>query len=453
MSKYIDNSTQYSLRFHYDEELFNNRWASELDPTSLVLLNSGVMVESAEIASMIAGGSNYFTIPFYKDIEGDEVNYDGKTDIPADDNEDGAQSGVVYGRAKGWKAQIFVNDFTGADPMGNILARINKWKGKKVQSRVIGILNAILGIEADGEFADWNNHKMDISATNGTPAEANKIGLTTLRDVCVQALGDNADKFDFAIMHSKVANDLSKFNVLEYFKYNDARGQELDVKVGRNGNLIVLICDEVPVEVSVQTAGVYTIKIDTAGVAGDTIKVFNETYSFVASGATGNQINIGSSKNDQANSLKTLLSAKTGPEVDYTFTVATDTITATLKNSVTKKAVVPSVSTTGTVGATLKTTTQPVYGNKYTTYILGRGTLLRAPAPVEKPSDVDYKPAEKGGTEYLYTRYREAIHPNGFTFSMANLPVSPADSDLEDTANWKIVMNPKNIAIARLICN
>lgn len=334
-----------SLRFHYDEELFNNRWASELDPTSLVLLNSGAMVESSEIASMIAGGGNYFTIPFYKDIDGEEVNYDGKTDIPTDDTEDGAQSGVVYGRAKGWKSTIFVNDFTGADPMGNILARINKWKGKKVQARLIQILDAVLGVTGADKFADWENHKMDIASATATVTDENKIGLTTLRDLAVQSLGDKADDFALAVMHSKVANDLAKFNVLEFFKYNDARGQELDVRVARNGNMTVLICDEVP-----HVAG-----------AGGAIE--------------------------------------------------------------------------------------------YTTYALGRGVLLHANAPVEKPSDVSYDPAKNGGTEMLYTRYREAIHPNGFSFGMENLPVSPTDEQLGDSKNWSIQMNPKNIAIARVITN
>ena len=334
-----------SLRFHYDEELFNNRWATELDPTSLVLLNSGAMIESAEIANLISGGGNYFTIPFYKDIEGEEVNYDGATDIPTDDTEDGAQSGVVYGRAKGWKSTVFVNDFTGADPMGNILARVNNWKGKKVQARLVQILDAILGVTGTGEFAGWENHKSDICSATTEITEENTIGLTSLRDLAVKALGDKADDFSLAVMHSKVANDLSKFNVLEFFKYNDARGQEIDVKVGRSGNMIVLICDEVPHVV-------------------------------------------------------------------------------------------------GTSGAM-----------EYTTYALGRGVLLHANAPVEKPSDVSYDPAKNGGTEMLYTRYREAIHPNGFSFSMENLPVSPTDAQLADSKNWKIVMNPKNIAIASIKTN
>ena len=341
MSKTISSD----LKYHYDEELFNNAWTSEKDPTSTVLLESGAMVEDATIASLIAGGGNYYTLPFYKDIEGNELNYDGATDITTDDTEDGVQSGVVYGRAKGWESTVFVNDFTAADPMRNILNRIQKWKAKKVQARVISILEAILGVTGTGDFADWENHKMDITSSSSTVTDDNKIGLTTLRDLAVQSNGDAADDYALAIMHSVVANHLSQFNVLEFFKYNAANGQELDVKVGRSGNMLVLICDEVP------------HAVDT----------------------NGNMV--------------------------------------------------------------------------YTTYCLGRGVLLHANAPVKRPSDIAYDPADNGGIEKLYTRYRETIHPNGFTFAMANLPVSPTDAQLANSSNWSIVMNPKNIAIASLKTN
>ena len=334
-----------SLKYHYDEELFNNAWTSEKDPTSTVLLESGAMVEDATIARLIAGGGNYYTLPFYKDIEGSELNYDGATDITTDDTEDGVQSGVVYGRAKGWESTLFVNDFTAADPMRNILNRIQKWKAKKVQARVISILEAILGVTGTGDFADWENHKMDITSASSTVTDDNKIGLTTLRDLAVQSNGDAADDYALAIMHSVVANRLSQFNVLEFFKYNDANGQERDVRVGRSGNMLVLICDEVP----------------------------------HATDTNGNMV--------------------------------------------------------------------------YTTYCLGRGALLHANAPVEHPSDYSYDPADNGGIEKLYTRYRETIHPNGFTFSMESLPVSPTDLQLANSENWDIVMNPKNIAIASLKTN
>ena len=246
MAKKI-NSSVTGLGYYYDEEIFNRAYTSEKDPTSTVLIESGAMVEDNLIADMIAGGGNFYTLPFYTDIDGNYVNYDGNTDITLDEVDAASQQhGVVWGRAKGWTDRDFVRDFSSADPMRNILNRIQKWEAKKRQVLLIGILEAIFGITGSGAFADWENHKMSLASATSTVTDANKIGLTTLRDLAVKANGDAADDFALAIMHSQVANRLSQFNVLEYFKYNDANGQERDVRVGRNGNMLVLVCDEVP---------------------------------------------------------------------------------------------------------------------------------------------------------------------------------------------------------------
>lgn len=249
MAKKINGSVT-GLGYYYDEEIFNRNYTSEKDPTSTVLIESGVMVEDSEIARMIEGGGNFYTLPFYTDIDGNYVNYDGNTDITLDEvDAAGQQHGVVWGRAKGWTDRDFVSDFSSADPMRNILNRIQKWEAKKRQTLLIGILEAIFGITGAAntyanEFA--TKHISNIASETSTITDANKIGLTSLRDLAVKANGDAADDYALAIMHSVVANRLSSFNVLEYFKYNDANGQERDVKVGRSGNMLVLICDEVP---------------------------------------------------------------------------------------------------------------------------------------------------------------------------------------------------------------
>lgn len=250
MAKKI-NSSVTGLGYYYDEEIFNRAYTSEKDPTSTVLVESGVMVEDSEIARMISGGGNFYTLPFYTDISGNYVNYDGNTDITLDEvDAAGQQHGVVWGRAKGWTDRDFVSDFSSADPMRNILNRIQKWEAKKRQTLLIGILEAIFGITSAtaGTYEyEWaNQHISNIASATSTITDANKISLTSLRDLAVKANGDAADDYALSIMHSHVANRLSQFNVLEFFKYNDANGQERDVKVGRSGNMLVLICDEVP---------------------------------------------------------------------------------------------------------------------------------------------------------------------------------------------------------------
>lgn len=272
MAKKINGSVT-GLGYYYDEEIFNRAYTSEKDPTSTVLIESGVMVEDSEIANMIAGGGNFYTLPFYTDINGNYVNYDGNTDITLDEvDAAGQQHGVVWGRAKGWTDRDFVKDFSSADPMRNILNRIQKWEAKKRQTLLIGILEAIFGITGnagtyEGDFA--SSHISNIASVSSTVTDANKISLTSLRDLAVKANGDAADDYALAIMHSQVANRLSQFNVLEFFKYNDANGQERDVKVGRSGNMLVLICDEVPHSVSqVSGAMEYTTYVFGRGTIG-----------------------------------------------------------------------------------------------------------------------------------------------------------------------------------------
>ena len=249
MSKIISNN----LRYHYDEELFNNRWKSEIDQTSLVLLESGAVVNDAEIENMIAGGGNYYTIPFYKDLTGNVQDYDGATTIVSTDTEDGVQSGFVYGEAKGFLDTIFVRDFTGADPMGNIVARIAKFWNKQKQKRLLSVLEGIFAITGDN---DWDLHTTNIATSGSTVTDANRMGATTLREAAVKALGEHADNLSIAIMHSAVALRLSNLQVLEYYKYvSTGKGLELDVRVARCGNLLVLIWDGVPVSASASASG------------------------------------------------------------------------------------------------------------------------------------------------------------------------------------------------------
>lgn len=344
MAKKINSNFTESkgLDYYYDEEIFNNRWLSEVDPVSLVLIESGVVVYDATIESMIAGGGNYYTIPFYKDLEGEPQVYDGNTDLEANDTSDGAQSGVVYGQMIEFMENQFVRDFTSAKPMDNIIARISKFWSKIDQKAVVCLLEGIFGITDDEE---WAKHTYNIASSGSEVTEDNTMGLTTLRDASVKALGENADKLVLAIMHSKVANDLSNLQVLNFFTY-ESNGMSYDVNVARSGNLLVLVSDQVPV---------------------------------VASTVDG--------------------------------------------------------------------------AYEYTTYVCGTGSILTADAPVTKPSDVVYDPETKGGINKLITRRRKTYHPNGFTYSMDNMPVSIKYTELSESSHWSRQMQANNIYLVRVVTN
>ena len=91
---------------------------------------------------------------------------------------------------------------------------------------------------------------------------------------------------------------------------------------------------------------------------------------------------------------------------------------------------------------------------EYTTYLLGNGAIQRADAPVENAVETEREARENGGTNYLITRVRETMHPNGFSFSKpSGYTGSPTDAQLAAKANWSIVADPKNIAMAQIITN
>ena len=85
----------------FDEELFLDMWNEAPDPYYTAMIQSGAVVEDSTIAGMIQNHGNIYTIPFYNTLEGEDLNYDGQTDITVEEVGGGSQTGVVYGRAKG----------------------------------------------------------------------------------------------------------------------------------------------------------------------------------------------------------------------------------------------------------------------------------------------------------------------------------------------------------------
>ena len=241
------------LNFPFDEELFLMQWQAAKDPVITALLSSGALVEDATIRGMIRNGSNLYTIPFYNVLGGEEDNYDGQTDITETEHSGSSQSGVVYGRAHSWMDRDFVHDFnSGADPMRSIVAQTSHFWAKKKQARMVKILSAIFGITGnDG----WSQHTMNVATKSTSVTEVNLVGAATAADAMQKANGDNSGVYSMAVMHSRVAANLAKQNLLEYRKYTDMMGIERIVNIADWNGLTVIVDDGVPVADSSGASG------------------------------------------------------------------------------------------------------------------------------------------------------------------------------------------------------
>ena len=241
------------LNFPFDEELFLMQWQAAQDPVITALLTSGALVEDSTIRGLIRNGSNLYTIPFYNVLGGEEDNYDGKTDITETEHSGASQSGVVYGRAHSWMSRDFVRDFnSGADPMRSIVAQTSHFWAKKKQARMVKILNAIFGITGnDG----WALHTLDVSSKASAAAEANMVDAASAADAMQKANGDNSGVYSMAVMHSKVAANLAKQQLLQYRKYTDMMGIERTVNIADWNGLTVIVDDGVPATASATATG------------------------------------------------------------------------------------------------------------------------------------------------------------------------------------------------------
>lgn len=340
------------LNYPFDAELFLYQWGQEKDLVTNAMLQSGAVVEDGVIANLISNGSDIYTAPFYKNFTADPVNYDGATDIDTVETAGASETGVVFGRAKGFKAKDFIADFnSGADPMGFIVSKVSKYWQDQKQKELLSILGGIFGITStsEGYAKDWaTNHVTNIALTAaGTISDANKLGDSTVAEAAQKALGENAGEFGLAIMHSKVALNLAIRELLQYRKYTDAMGIERTLNIADINGFTVVIDDRVPTAVN--------------------------------------------------------------------------------------------------------TTTKEM---EYTTFLLGTGCIRTAMAPVEHPVTVSRDEKTNGGEETLWTRQRQTIHPNGFSFvKPEEYTSSPTRTQLGKTACWSLARNPQEIAMAKIVSN
>ena len=244
------------LGFPFDPELFNYNWANAKDPTLTAMFESGAVAPNAELARLIANGSDFYTLPFYKVIGGTPENYDGATDITLTDPGASAQNGIVFGRAHGWKEKDFIVDYnSGADPMQQIVSQVGKYWQKQRQSIMLKILNAVFSITGND---NWSAHTTDISSSDTTVADANKMGATTIGDAIQKAVGDNQDAFSLVFMHSKVATNMAGLKLLDFLKYTDANGVERPLRIGTINGMTVVVDDSCPTTAASTKAATYT---------------------------------------------------------------------------------------------------------------------------------------------------------------------------------------------------
>lgn len=219
-------------------------------------------------------GTAYAKVAMRGLIDGDAVNYDGETDIPATSTKTFEQGMIVVGRAKAWTEKDFSNDITGGvDFMGNISQQVAEYKDNLDQQTLLAILTGIFAMTGTKNAEFVNAHTYDT-----TKIGDGKVGATTLNSAMNKACGAHKKNFTLVVMHPDIATNLENLKLIEYMKYTDAEGITRSLAIGTWGGRLVVVDDSMPVMVN----AIYAKTTDTTVTAG---KIYytktGENYSAV----------------------------------------------------------------------------------------------------------------------------------------------------------------------------
>lgn len=223
------------------------------------LIKSKALKKNREIKNAFSNqtGTAYAILPMYGLLDGEVLNYDGKTDIIASETTSYERGVVVVGRAKAWIETDFAEDITaGAGFMDSVAEQVKGYFDEVDQSTLLAILEGIYDMTGTENEKFVNEHTYDISAIGDGMVEP-----ATLNKAIQKAGGDNKNKFSLAIMHSEVATNLENLNLLAYLKQTDANGIQRDLTLATWNGKSVIIDDSMPVKEDSNGVSIYTTYI------------------------------------------------------------------------------------------------------------------------------------------------------------------------------------------------
>lgn len=229
----------------FDAKSFNPQaFKYKADRVPRVRLNemrkSRVLTGNPDIRAVLGSqdGTAYARIAMRGLLDGEAVNYDGKTDITATSTKTFEQGVVVIGRAKAWVERDFSYDITGGvDFMDNVAAQVANYWEDVDQDTILAILNGVFSMTSKQGKAFVAKHTLEVEGP---------MQPTTLNTATTKACGDHKKRFSMVFMHSNVATNLENLNLLTALKFTDKDGMTRDLSLYTWGGKLVVVDDGMP---------------------------------------------------------------------------------------------------------------------------------------------------------------------------------------------------------------
>ena len=350
-------------------EIFN-AYVVEKTAEKSKIIQSGIAVPNAKLNALVTQGGLTMNMPYWQDLSGeDEVLRDDTALTPGKISAEKDIAALLI-RGRAWGANDLAGALAGDDPMKAIGDRVADYWARREQKTLLSVLK---GVFASAEMAD---HVLD-NSTVATGIDA-KMVLDGK-----QLLGDAADQLTAMVMHSATFTTLQKQNLIAYVSTEGPSGSSIQIPTYLGYRVVT--DDGMPKDVSVTTAGVYTLTISTLAAVGDKIKIGDDTLTFVANSATpgAKEVKVGATPaaGEQAANLATWLNANSALKNNFTIEASSNTVTFTNKvltaRSTQPAMVVTQAASDGTLVATMANSTTEVASDIYTTYLFAKGVIGR----------------------------------------------------------------------------
>jgi hypothetical protein len=211
------------------------------------LVQSGVLVPSPILNTLLAGGGKTFDVPSFQDLDASDST--GAENVSTDDIADllnatttlpsprtdavplklstSMEVAVRLTRNQSWSAMGLARELAGADPMASISDRVAYYWTRRLQKIFIAVWK---GVIADNLIAPAGSDTHvqydlinDISGAGFTDGVTN-FSAEAFLDAAV-TMGDNQDELRACMVHSIVYNRMQKNNLIDFIP--DARGETL----------------------------------------------------------------------------------------------------------------------------------------------------------------------------------------------------------------------------------
>lgn len=186
------------------------------------LFESGVFRPDPNLSKFLAGGGRTVTIPFWKDLPGDESEPgdDDPTSVIVPKKITAAQDVAVRQvRTQAWQSSSLTADLAGSDPMQAIARRVGKYWIREFDKIAWA---TSYGIYLDNVANDGGDMVKDIGGDDGTVISSELISADAIIDA-KQTMGDAAEDLKVIVMHSVVYSRLQKQNLIDFIP--DSRGE------------------------------------------------------------------------------------------------------------------------------------------------------------------------------------------------------------------------------------